>query len=114
MAYFTAEELQNRMGSGDFSATSLPDTTMVGDMATEVSAMLDGLVGQDEGDYTPTEQQRQACISAAVYQVDQIRAGEPVDPEVQIRIIQKSILGISTKKPRTSWYVSSPDVTGEW
>ena len=111
MAYFTAEELQNRLGGGDFSATTFPTTTMDTDMATELSAMWDGLMVQTEGAETPIENVKQACLAAAVYQVGQLRAGEPIDPEKQIRIMLQFV---TTKKPRPSFYVLSPDSTGSW
>ena len=111
MAYFSVDELQNRLGMGDFSATTFPTTTMVTDMSVEISAMWDGLAQQTEGSETPTEDVKQACLAAAVYQVGQIRAGEPIDPEKQIRIMQSFM---KFKQARPSFKVLSPDSTGSW
>ena len=112
MAYFTADELQNRIGKGDFSATTFPTTTMVTDMATELSAMWDGLAQQTEGTETPDEFVKQACLSAAVYQVGQMRAGEPIDPLKQQEIMKNFMNPV--KKTTLHYSQDYPDSTGEW
>ena len=111
MAYFTVEELQNRLGGPDFSATSVPTTTNITDMAQELSAMWDGLVHQTEGDETPLEYVRQACLAAAVYQVGMIRKGEPIDPLIQITIMKSFIASPTDQLSYTQEY---PSITGKW
>lgn len=113
MGYFTASELQNRIGGGDFSTTTFPTTTMVTDMSTELSAMWDGLAQQTEGSETPDEFVKQACLAAAVYQVGQLRANLPIDPEKQMRIMT-SFLGSTTSKTKMSYTQKYPESTGEW
>ena len=85
---------------------------MVTDMATEISAMWDGLMQQTEGTETPDEYVKQACLAAAVYQVGQLRAGEPVDPEKQIRILKEFMKPIKT----TTLYYNQdyPNSDGTW
>jgi hypothetical protein len=111
MAYFSADELQNRLGGPDFSATSTPTTTNVTDMSVELSAMWDGLVHQTEGDETPLEYVKQACMAAAVYQVGQMRKGEPIDPLIQIQIMREFM-----RSPTDQLFFDQPypKITGEW
>jgi hypothetical protein len=99
------------MGGPDFSATSVPTTTNVTDMSTELSAMWDGLVHQTEGDETPLEYVKQACLAAAVYQVGQIRAGEPIDVLVQINIMREFMKSPTDQMVYDQQY---PKSTGEW
>ena len=113
MAYFTVDELQNRMGGPDFSATSTPTSTNVTDMATELSAMWDGLARQTEGTETPDEDVKQACLAAAMYQVGQIRKGEPIDPLIQIKIF-KQFMAADVRKTTLHYEQVYPDSTGEW
>ena len=112
-AYFSTTELQDRLGGGDFTATSIPDTTTAVDMATEISNMWDGLARQTVGAETPDEDVTQACLSAAVYQVGQMRAGEPIDQLVQIKIM-KEFMG-ATGDAGTLFYDNQyPSSTGKW
>ena len=94
MAYFTEAELEARMQIG-FSATSNPTSTQIGTLATEISALYDGLAQQTEGSETPDEYVKQACLSCAHYTVQQIMAGEPVDAIEQIRIIKQFLQPIT-------------------
>jgi hypothetical protein len=112
MAYFSEAELEARTGKV-FSVTSLLTSTQIGTMATEISALFDGLMDQTEGTETPSERIKQACLSCAHYTVDQIYAGEPVDPEKQIRIL-RNFLGPTGHT--SSFYYSQdyPESTGDW
>ncbi len=112
MAYFTADELQNRMGGGDFTSDSFPTTTMVTDMSVELSAMWDGLAQQTEGTETPAEYVKQACMATAVYQIGQMRKNEPIDPEKQIRIMKQFMTGAANE--RMSYSQQYPKISGTW
>ncbi len=112
--YFTIDELEDRMGAGDFSATTFPNDTGVGVMVTQISEMWDGFAHQTAGaEALATETVTQACISAAVYQVGQMRAGEPVDPEKQISIF-KAAVGETGETTTLTYTQSYPDSGGNW
>jgi len=111
--YFNAGDLQDRMGGGDFSGTTFPTSTMVGDMAGGISNMWDGLARQAVGSETPDEDVVQACLSAAVYQVGQIRAGEPIDQLVQIKIMM-SFMGPTGDADTLFYYNQYPKTSGKW
>jgi hypothetical protein len=112
MAYFTEAELESRTGKV-FSATSLVSSTQIGLMATEISAMWDGWAHQTEGTETPSETVKQACLSCAHYTIDQIYAGETVDPIKQYAVF-KAAVG-ATGETATLYYTQSyPDSAGEW
>jgi len=111
MAYFTEDELEDLTAKA-FTATSLITTTQIGDMATELSNRFDGLMQQAVGSETPDEYVTQACLGAAMYTVDQIYAGEPVDP-LQVDKLLKAFM---TPIKKTTLYYSQdyPDATGKW
>ena len=112
MAYFTEAELEARTGKS-FTTTSLITSTQIGTMATEISALFDGLMQQTEGTETPDEYVKQACLSCAQYTVEQIYSGEPVDPLKQIQIIKEFMKPVSGKT--TLFYDQQyVDTDGEW
>lgn len=115
--YFTQEDLEDRLGGPDFSATSTPTNTNIDDMVVLLSAMWDGLHHQaadaeGTGAATP-EYVRHACISAAVYQVGQLRKGEPIDPGVQIKIM-KEFMGDPSVSEHLSYTQTYPQISGKW
>lgn len=112
MAYFTEAELEARTGMS-FTTTTTLTSTQIGTMATEISAMFDGLLQQTEGTETPDEYVKQACLSCAQYTVNMIYAGEPVDPLVQIKILKEFMKPVEGKT--TLYYTQQyPYNTGEW
>jgi hypothetical protein len=110
MAYFTEAELEARTGR-EFSASSTITSTMIGTMATEISAMWDGLAQQTEGTETPDEYVKQACLSAAAYNVDKIMKNEVPDQLVMIRIMKEFLKTTKTQLFYDQQYTSS---TWEW
>ena len=112
MAYFTEAELEARMQQA-FTTTSIPTSTQIGTLATEISALFDGVMQQTEGTETPDEYVKQCCLSVAQYTVDMIQSGEPIDPEKQIRIIKEFMKAPGGKT--TLYYAQEyPNRTGEW
>lgn len=111
MAYFTEAELESRMGML-FTATTAVTSTQIGTMATEISAMFDGLMQQTEGTETPDEYVKQACLSCAHYTVNQIYAGEPIDPEKQISILRAFMKPIKTAS--LYYHQDYPNSDGTW
>lgn len=113
--YFTQEDLEDRLAGPDFSATSTPTATNIDDMVVILSAMWDGLNHQaadaeGTGASTP-EYVSQACITAAVYQVEMIRAGQPVDPQAQIAIMEKFLQSPTDQLFFDQQY---PNIDGTW
>ena len=74
--------------------------------------MFDGFMQQSTGSETPDEYVTQACLACAVYTVGQIKAGEPIDPEKQARLLKQFMRPIN----KTMLYFSTdyPDVDGTW
>ena len=112
MAYFTEAELEARTGKL-FSATSLLSSTQIGTLATEISALFDGLMDQTEGTETPSEKVKQACLSCAHYTVDMIYEGESVDPEKQISIL-RSFMGPTGHTSVLHYDQTYPSSSGKW
>ena len=109
--YFTETELEGVMMMA-FTTTSLPTSTQIGVLATEISNMFDGLMQQAVGSETPDEYVTQACIGCAVYTVGQRIAGEPIDPEKQADLLKRFMVPI---KQTTLYYEQTyPDSTGKW
>lgn len=112
MAYFTEAGLEALTGD-TYTATSFPTTTQIGIFATEISAMWDGLARQTEGTETPDEYVTQACLACAVYTINMIKAAEPIDPLIQIKIM-KEFLVTDLKKSNLHYEQAYPDSTGNW
>lgn len=110
MAYFTEAELESHMGI-TISGTTEPNSTQIGLMATEISAMYDGLAQQTEGDETPDEYVKQACLMVASFRVGRIRKGLTPDPVIEMDIIQKFLKKTPTQLHYNQVY---PSRSGKW
>lgn len=110
--YFTEAELE-ALTADTYTGTSFPTTTQIGVLATEISNMFDAFMQQAIGSETPDEYVTQACLACAVYTVGQIKAGEPIDPEKQERILKKFMIPIGAK---TTLHYSQdyPNSDGTW
>jgi hypothetical protein len=110
MAYFNELELESHMGR-TFTATSRLTSTQIGYIATEISAMYDGLAQQTEGTETPDEYVKQACLAVASYRIDRIYNNEKSDPLTEIKIIKEFL-----KKSKTQLFYDQQYAynTGEW
>lgn len=84
------------MTTKTFSATSTVTSTQIGVFLTQMSALLDALHDQDEGDYgtdtTCEEWVKQAVLAACVYKVESIYLLQVADPE-KIKSILESYSG---------------------
>lgn len=112
--YFSVDELEDRLGEGDFGTYTNPTDTMAGVMVTQICNMWDGFAHQAAGAETiDTETVKQACISAAVYQIGQMRAGETIDTEKQYAIFRAAVG--PTGETSTLFYDQQyPSSGGKW
>ena len=111
MVYATHADLEDKMAVPDFGTSSIPTAEQVDAMLIELGAMWDGLSHQAEGVETPDEFVIQAVLAAGMYQVNQIRLGEPIDQQVQINLMKQFLASPTSQLFFDQQY---PKITGEW
>ena len=109
--YVDHNDVEEAIGGPDFGTTSTPTATNVDDMAIGLGRMWDGLADQAALSETPDQFVKAAIVAACVYQVGQIRKGEPIDVLVQIRIMKEFM---SSANQSLSYTQSYPESSGEW
>lgn len=91
MGYATEAELE-AITARDFSATTPVTSTQIAAFLTQISALLDALHDQDEGDFgaetTCEEWVKQAVLAASAYRIDCIYYRTIHDPEKVIQILR--------------------------
>ena len=119
VAYYANEvELEDLSGKA-FTSTSPVTSTQVVAILEQMSARLDGIVGQDEqhfgkDDVCP-EWVKQAVLGASDYYVHKRWIGEEPDQMMINTILESFFSGKDTDRaPRAVYYQDRPNSSGSW